>query len=191
MKRCIDILLACVLATAVAPIMLVVALLVLVTMGWPVFFAQARAGRHERTIRVIKFRTMCPGSDTDAVRVTPLGRALRATSLDELPSLWLVFVGDMSLVGPRPLPIEYLPLYSKRQRTRHRVRPGLTGWSQVNGRNILTWEDRLEMDAWYAEHRSLWLDMRILLRTIPVVISMRGVRHPGQVTMHPFTGEGS
>jgi lipopolysaccharide/colanic/teichoic acid biosynthesis glycosyltransferase len=125
----------------------------------------------------------------DAERLTPFGHWLRSTSLDELPSLWNVLTGDMALVGPRPLLPEYLPLYNLRQARRHEVRPGVTGWAQINGRNTVDWAERLEMDVWYVEHQSLWLDVRILLRTVGTVLSRRGVTQPGHVTMEPFRGQ--
>ncbi len=149
---------------------------------------------HGRPFQLLKFRTMTDSRDTagnllpDEVRMTRFGKFLRSSSLDELPELWNVLRGDMSLVGPRPLLTEYLPLYSARQARRHEVKPGLTGWAQVNGRNALTWEDRLEMDVWYVENRSWLLDLKIILKTIKIVLRREGVNHPGSATMEKFRG---
>lgn len=194
MKRALDVAAAAAGLLVLSPVLLLVALAVRVNLGSPVFFRQARPGLHGRTFRLVKFRTMRDAADRhgrplpDAERLTPFGRFLRASSLDELPELWNVLRGDMSLVGPRPLLTEYLPLYSPRQARRHEVRPGLTGWAQVNGRNALGWKDRLELDVWYVEHRSLALDVRILLRTVGTVFARRGISHAGHVTMEPFRG---
>ncbi|MBK8166442.1 MAG: sugar transferase [bacterium] len=174
----------------------VIALLVRLNMGAPVLFVQRRPGYHGRPFRLVKFRTMTgergPDGDLlpDGARLTGFGRWLRATSLDELPELWNVLRGDMSLVGPRPLLMEYLPLYSPRQARRHEVRPGLTGWSQVNGRNAVDWTTRLEMDVWYVDHRSLWLDLRIIARTVGLVLRREGIHQAGQATMDAFRGNG-
>lgn len=163
-------------------------------LGSPVFFCQMRPGLHGRPFRMIKFRTMTDarGSDgrllPDADRLTAFGRFLRASSLDELPELWNVLKGDMSLVGPRPLLVEYLPLYSRVQARRHDVRPGITGWAQVNGRNALSWDRKLELDVWYVDKRSLWLDFRILWLTLRKVLARDGISAPGEATMPRFTG---
>ncbi|MDF3887829.1 sugar transferase [Cupriavidus basilensis] len=163
-------------------------------LGCPAFFYQMRPGLHGKPFKMIKFRTMTDarGQDgellSDAARLTPFGHFLRSTSLDELPELWNVLKGDMSLVGPRPLLMEYLPLYSPEQSRRHDVRPGITGWAQVNGRNALTWDEKFELDVWYASHRSLWLDIRILWLTVRKVLAREGISAPGEATMAAFTG---
>jgi len=166
-----------------------------VRLGSPVFFRQTRPGLHGKPFQMVKFRTMTDqrGLDgsllSDAERITPLGRFLRATSLDELPELWNVLKGDMSLVGPRPLLMEYLPLYSQAQARRHDVRPGITGWAQVNGRNALSWEEKFELDVWYVENRTTWLDLKILWMTVWKVLGREGVSAPGEATMSKFTGK--
>jgi lipopolysaccharide/colanic/teichoic acid biosynthesis glycosyltransferase len=137
---------------------------------------------------MIKFRTMTSGKEADAGRITPLGHFLRSTSLDELPELWNVLKGDMSLVGPRPLLVEYLPLYDTRQRRRHDVRPGITGWAQVNGRNLLSWDEKFELDVWYVENQSFGLDLRILLMTVLTIIRRDGIHAQGEATMPSFNG---
>jgi lipopolysaccharide/colanic/teichoic acid biosynthesis glycosyltransferase len=194
MKRALDVIVA---ATALLFLALPLALLacrVRVALGTPVLFRQVRPGRHGRLFKLAKFRTMTDERDAsggllpDASRLTPFGRWLRATSLDELPSLWNVLKGDMSLVGPRPLLVEYLPLYSSEQARRHDVRPGITGWAQVNGRNALTWEQKFELDVWYVDHRSFWLDLRILLMTVRKVFVREGISARGEATMPRFTG---
>jgi lipopolysaccharide/colanic/teichoic acid biosynthesis glycosyltransferase len=163
-------------------------------LGRPVFFIQVRAGIHGKPFKMVKFRTMTDerGLDgillPDAVRLTPLGRFLRSTSLDELPELWNVLKGEMSLVGPRPLLMEYLPLFSPEQARRHEVRPGITGWAQINGRNAISWEEKFSMDVWYVNHQSFWLDLRIFLLTIWKVIRREGISAAGEATMAPFTG---
>ncbi|KAA0014692.1 sugar transferase [Billgrantia pellis] len=194
MKRLFDIGVALPALMLLAPIMATVALLVRWRLGAPVLFRQTRPGRHGRPFEMIKFRTMRDASDRDghplpdAARLTPLGKWLRATSLDELPELWNVLKGDMSLVGPRPLLMEYLPLYTPRQARRHEVRPGVTGWAQVNGRNALTWEQKFELDVWYVDNRSMWLDLRILLLTVRKVLVREGIAHDGDVAMPRFRG---
>ena len=160
----------------------------------PVFFTQMRPGLQGKPFLMVKFRTMTDarGPDgallPDADRLTPFGRFLRATSLDELPELWNVLKGDMSLVGPRPLLMEYLPLYSPGQARRHEVRPGITGWAQVNGRNAIGWEDKFTLDVWYVDHRSLWLDIKILWLTVKKVLVREGISADGEATMGRFTG---
>ena len=176
--------------------MLLLALLIRWKMGPPALFRQQRPGRDGRPFILYKFRTMkdANGPDgqplPDAERLTPLGEFVRRSSLDELPQLLNVLRGDMSLVGPRPLLMEYLPLYSARQARRHEVRPGITGWAQVNGRNALGWPEKLEMDAWYVENRSFLLDMKILLLTVGRVVSRSGISQPGAATMEKFRGDG-
>ncbi|MCE8019001.1 sugar transferase [Halomonas sp. MCCC 1A11036] len=194
MKRLFDIVLSLVALVLLSPVLLVVALLVRLRLGSPVLFRQPRPGLHGRPFEMVKFRTMRDAVDRDgnplpdAARLTPLGRRLRAASLDELPELWNVLRGDMSLVGPRPLLVEYLPLYTPRQARRHEVRPGVTGWAQVNGRNALSWEQKFELDVWYVDNRSLWLDLRILLLTVKRVLTREGIAHDGDVAMPRFRG---
>jgi lipopolysaccharide/colanic/teichoic acid biosynthesis glycosyltransferase len=197
LKRTLDVVVAaCLLILFAIPILLI-ALVLLLTQGRPVLLRQRRPGYLEKPFVLIKFRTMAPdpneleAKDThtpDSDRLTPFGRWLRATSLDELPTLWNVLRGDMSLVGPRPLLMHYLPLYNAEQRKRHLVRPGVTGWAQVNGRNAVPWEERLRMDVWYVENRSLWLDLKILVRTPFKTVAREGVAAPGEATSDPFRG---
>jgi lipopolysaccharide/colanic/teichoic acid biosynthesis glycosyltransferase len=195
-KRPTDILLSALGLVVLAPVMAAVAAAVAVALGRPVFFRQERPGLHGEPFRLIKFRTMLDAVDSDgnplddARRLTRFGRFLRASSLDELPELWNVLRGDMSLVGPRPLLMRYLPLYSSEQARRHDVRPGLTGWSQVNGRNSLSWPDKLALDVWYVDHRSFGLDLKILLMTVAKVVSRSGIAAEGSETMPEFRGEG-
>ena len=194
MKRFFDIVIA-----ALALLLLAIPLLVLIwqvrrKLGSPVFFRQTRPGLDGRPFQMVKFRTMTDahGPDgqlqPDADRLTPFGRFLRSTSLDELPELFNVLKGDMSLVGPRPLLMEYLPLYSPAQRRRHEVRPGITGWAQVNGRNALSWEEKFKLDVWYVDHCSLWLDIKILWLTVRKVLVREGISADGEATMSKFTG---
>lgn len=195
-KRLIDALAAAVLLVVLVPLLGVVAFAVKLDMGSPVLFRQRRCGRNGGLFQLLKFRTMTTASghrelSSDAERVTALGRTLRSTSLDELPSLWNVLKGDMSLVGPRPLLPEYLPLYTSEQARRHEVRPGITGWAQVNGRNALSWEKRFELDVWYVDNMSLWLDLRILALTVIKVFRREGISQPGHATMEPFRGTAS
>lgn len=191
-KRIIDFAAAAVLVLLLAPLMLLVAVAITCTMGRPVVFRQQRPGLGGRLFGIYKFRTMTQarGADgellPDAQRLTRLGRFLRASSLDELPELLNVLKGEMSLVGPRPLRPEYLDRYSPRQARRHEVRPGITGWAQVNGRNAIAWGEKLELDVWYVEHQSLWLDLRILLRTIVTVVRREGITSQGAATAAPF-----
>ena len=166
----------------------VVALVVRVTMGSPVLYVAPRAGRGGRVFGFWKFRTMRPGPGTDAERLTRAGRIIRATSLDEIPQLFHVLSGKMSLIGPRPLPAVYLPRYSAEQARRHEVRPGITGWAQVNGRNALSWEEKFRLDVWYVDHRSMALDCRILLLTAAKVLKRDGINHPEYDTMCEFKG---
>lgn len=193
-KRPTDILLSAIGLAVLAPVLAAVAVAVAVALGRPVFFRQVRPGFHGEPFRLIKFRTMLDSVDADgqplddAQRLTRFGRFLRASSLDELPELWNVLTGDMSLVGPRPLLMRYLPRYSPEQARRHDVRPGLTGWSQVNGRNALSWPDKLALDVWYVDHRSFRLDFRILLMTVAKVVSRSGIAAAGSETMPEFLG---
>ena len=176
--------------------LLVLAVLVRLKLGAPVLFRQQRPGRDGKPFEILKFRTMTDRRDADgellpdAERLTPFGRALRRTSLDELPELWNVVRGEMSLVGPRPLLMEYLPLYTPTQARRHEERPGITGWSQVNGRNATDWETRLQQDVWYVDNRNLALDFRILLMTVGKVLGAKDVSQEGQATKERFTGTG-
>jgi sugar transferase EpsL len=193
MKRAVDFLVASIGVLLLSPLFAVIALCVQLTMGSPVFFRQTRPGLGGRPFTLLKFRTMkVEQADAEALpdgeRLTPLGRVLRRTSLDELPELINVVRGDMSLVGPRPLLMEYLPLYNPEQARRHEVRPGITGWAQVNGRNGIDWEEKFKLDLWYVEHRSFMLDLRILWMTVEGVISARGISHPGHATMERFRG---
>jgi lipopolysaccharide/colanic/teichoic acid biosynthesis glycosyltransferase len=192
MKRLLDIMFSAVALIAVSPVMLIVAVLVYVKLGSPVLFRQKRAGLHGRSFLMIKFRSMravgAHGALSDAERLTPFGEKLRATSLDELPELWNVLLGDMSLVGPRPLLLEYLPLYSPKQRRRHEVRPGITGWAQVNGRNAISWPEKFALDVWYVDNRSLVLDFKIILVTIRKVFLREGVTAKNSVAAERFKG---
>lgn len=188
MKRCFDIAISIVLGVVLLPLYAFIALMIVLLNGRPVMFFQDRPGIHGDLFCLYKFRTMVEGKTPDGDRLTELGRLLRRLSLDELPQLWNVLLGDMSLVGPRPLLKHYLPLYSDRQSRRHEIRPGVTGWAQINGRNIASWEDRLEMDVWYVEHHSFALDLRIILQTVFKVISGDGVNAKGKVAVGPFKG---
>ena len=197
MKRLFDVVVsACALLVLALPL-LVVIWMVRRKLGSPVFFTQVRPGMHGKPFKMVKFRSMTSERGTDgellpdAVRLTPFGRFLRSTSLDELPELWNVLKGDMSLVGPRPLLMEYLPLYSPEQARRHEVRPGITGWAQVNGRNTISWEDKFKLDVWYVDHCSLWLDIKILWLTVKKVLVREGISAAGEATMGKFTGSKS
>jgi lipopolysaccharide/colanic/teichoic acid biosynthesis glycosyltransferase len=176
------------------PIYLIVSLLVLINLGLPIFFKQPRPGINGKVFYIYKFRTMTNEYDknqnllADMDRITKFGQFLRSTSLDEFPGLWSVLKGDMSLIGPRPLLVEYLPLYSKHQARRHEVRPGMTGWAQVNGRNTISWDEKFEMDIWYVDNYSFLLDIKILLLTIKKVIMRDGISHNNHVTMEKFKG---
>ncbi|MDI1244690.1 MAG: sugar transferase [Rhodoferax sp.] len=197
MKRLFDLL-----AASLALLVLTLPLLALAwqirrKLGSPVLFRQVRPGLHGQPFTMVKFRTMTDecGPDgallPDAQRLPPFGRFLRSSSLDELPELWNVLKGDMSLVGPRPLLMEYLPLYTPEQARRHAVRPGITGWAQVNGRNAISWADKFALDVWYVDHRSLWLDVQILWRTVRKVLVRDGISAAGEATMPKFTGTNS
>ncbi len=177
-----------------SPVLLLLAVLVRVKIGSPVFFTQTRPGLHGQPFQMIKFRTMtnaCREDGSllpDVERLTRFCRFLRSTSLDELPELWNVLKGEMSLVGPRPLLMEYLPLYSPEQARRHEVKPGITGWAQVNGRNAISWEDKFQLDVWYVDHQSFWLDLKILLLTIKNVIYRQDINAAGDTAMPLFQG---
>jgi lipopolysaccharide/colanic/teichoic acid biosynthesis glycosyltransferase len=195
-KRALDVLVAAIALVLLSPLLALVWILVRLRMGSPALFRQTRPGRHGRPFELVKFRTMTDTRDADgarlpdAQRLTALGRWLRRTSLDELPELLNVLQGDMSLVGPRPLLTEYLPRYSPEQARRHEVRPGITGWAQVNGRNTVSWPDKFAYDVWYVDHRSTRLDLQILWRTVAQVVSGHGVSADGHATMEPFRGNG-
>ena len=194
MKRVCDIFLASLALILFSLPLFFLFFLIKIKLGGPVFFHQVRPGLNGRLFEMIKFRTMTDerGADgkllPDAVRLTPFGRFLRSTSLDELPELWNVLKGDMSLVGPRPLLVEYLTLYTPDQARRHEVRPGVTGWAQVNGRNAISWEEKFELDVWYVDHQSLWLDVKILWLTVKKVLVRDGISAAGEATMSKFTG---
>ena len=193
-KRLFDILIASIALILLSPVYFIVARKVKKNLGSPVLFRQVRPGLHGKPFEMIKFRTMKDAVDTegnplpDSERLTPFGKMLRATSLDEMPELWNVIKGDMSIVGPRPLLMEYLPLYNEEQAKRHNVRPGITGHAQVNGRNAISWEKKFELDTWYVEHQSLWLDFKIMLKTVKKVIAKDDISAEGEVTMTKFTG---
>jgi sugar transferase EpsL len=193
-KRALDLLVAVPLLVLLAPLMALIALVVRVTLGRPVLFRQVRPGLHGQPFTLVKFRTMRVDVDhegrprPDAERLTRVGRLLRGASLDELPELWNVVRGDMSLVGPRPLLIQYLDRYSPEQARRHDVRPGITGWAVVNGRNAISWEEKFALDVWYVDHRSFWLDVRILARTVAAILSGKGINTPGLATNEEFQG---
>jgi lipopolysaccharide/colanic/teichoic acid biosynthesis glycosyltransferase len=193
MKRVLDVLLSAVALLLLSPLLLGLAAAVRFALGSPILFRQSRPGLHGHPFSLYKFRSLLDdptGTRSDQERLTRFGALLRRTSLDELPELWNVLRGDMSLVGPRPLLLEYLPLYTAEQARRHDVRPGLTGWAQVNGRNAISWEEKFRLDLWYVEHRSLWLDLRILALTLRRVIAGEGISEPGQATATPFRGSG-
>lgn len=194
LKRIIDITIASTALILLSPVYLIVAHKVKKNLGSPVLFRQVRPGLHGKPFEMIKFRTMKDALDDngnplpDSERLTPFGKMLRATSLDEMPELWNVIKGDMSIVGPRPLLMEYLPLYNQEQAKRHNVRPGITGYAQVNGRNAISWEKKFELDTWYVENHSLWLDFKIMLKTIKKVIAKDDISAEGEATMTKFTG---
>ncbi|KAA8732074.1 sugar transferase [Acinetobacter qingfengensis] len=194
MKRCLDIVISGTALVLLSPVYAVVAYKVKKNLGSPVLFRQQRPGLHGQPFEMIKFRTMKDAVDAqghplpDSERLTAFGKMLRATSLDELPELWNVLKGEMSIVGPRPLLMEYLPLYNAEQAKRHDVRPGITGYAQVNGRNAISWDKKFQLDTWYIEHQSLWLDFKIMLKTVKKVISKDDIHAEGEVTMSKFTG---
>jgi sugar transferase EpsL len=194
-KRLFDIVVAALLLLVFSPLLLVIAVVVLIALGWPVFFTQVRPGWHAKAFTIYKFRTMgppfAPGAEllNEQQRLTRIGRTLRSLSLDELPELFNVLKGDMSLVGPRPLLTMYLDRYSPEQVRRHDVRPGITGWAQVNGRNAMSWDRKFELDVYYVDHHSLRFDLAILLRTLRQVLSHSGISEPGEVTSSEFRGQ--
>ncbi len=193
-KRIFDIVIACMLLIVLSPIIFLVALLVRCNLGSPIFFRQNRPGLHGEIFQMIKFRTMLEITDSngeimgDACRITQLGKFLRSCSLDELPELWNVIKGDMSLVGPRPLLVEYLPLYNETQKRRHELKPGITGLTQINGRNALAWNEKFDLDVWYVDNHSLWLDVKILLLTVKKVLIREGITSEGSITAEKFGG---
>lgn len=197
MKRFFDIIFSCLALLLFAVPLLALAVIVRVKLGSPLFFQQIRPGLNGRPFKMLKFRSMTNECDLngnllpDEKRLVPFGRFLRASSLDELPELWNVLKGDMSLVGPRPLLLEYLPLYSPDQARRHEVRPGITGWAQVKGRNALSWEEKFTLDVWYVDNSSMWLDIKILFMTVHKVLVREGISASGEATMPRFTGNPS
>lgn len=194
LKRLMDITISTLALAGLSPVLAVVALVVRQRLGSPILFRQVRPGRAGKPFEMIKFRTMRDAVDadgeplSDAERLTPFGRFLRSTSLDELPGLWNVLKGDMSLVGPRPLLVEYLPLYTPEQARRHDVRPGVTGWAQVNGRNAISWDDKFRLDVWYVDHLNLLLDLKILFLTVLKVLNRDGISAAGSATAEKFAG---
>ncbi|OTG86693.1 sugar transferase [Acinetobacter sp. ANC 4558] len=194
MKRFLDVVIASTALIVLSPLYVFVAYKVKKNLGSPVLFRQARPGLNGQPFEMVKFRTMKDAIDAqgnplpDRERLTAFGKMLRATSLDEMPELWNVIKGDMSIVGPRPLLMEYLPLYNTEQAKRHDVRPGMTGHAQINGRNAISWEEKFKLDTWYVEHRSLWLDFKIMLKTVKKVIAKDDISAEGEVTMTKFTG---
>lgn len=192
LKRLLDVAGSSLGLIVLSPLMAAIYCIVRMRMGCPVFFCQQRPGLHGKPFLMVKYRTMLDAKDqhgqplSDAVRLTRLGKFLRSTSLDELPELWNVLKGEMSLVGPRPLLMEYLPRYSERQARRHEMKPGITGWAQVNGRNAIGWDDRFELDVWYVENQSFWLDLKILFMTVWKVLRRHGISQEGQATMEKF-----
>jgi len=193
-KRLFDIILAAMLIILFLPIYIIVSFLILLKMGSPILFRQKRPGLHEKIFSIYKFRTMTNEKDEngnllpDAQRLVGVGKFIRSTSLDELPQIFNVLKGDMSFVGPRPLLIEYLPRYNNQQKKRHDVKPGITGWAQVNGRNAISWEQKFEYDVWYVEHQSFWLDMKILWMTFLKVVKRSDISSDTAVTMEKFEG---
>lgn len=194
LKRIMDIIISLTTLIVFSPLMIILAILIYFKLGSPVIFTQKRVGKNNKIFKMFKFRTMTDGKDKngnllpDNVRLTSFGKILRSTSLDELPELINILKGDMSIIGPRPLLVEYIPLYNERQRKRHTVLPGLTGWAQVNGRNSITWRDKFELDVWYIENWSLLLDLKILFLTVFKVFKREGISQDGNVTMERFTG---
>ena len=194
LKRILDVVIASTALVLLSPVYALVAYKVKKNLGSPVLFRQTRPGLYGQPFEMIKFRSMKDALDTagnplpDSERLTPFGKMLRATSLDEMPELWNVIKGDMSIVGPRPLLMEYLPLYNSEQAKRHEVRPGITGYAQVNGRNAISWEKKFELDTWYVNNHSLWLDFKIMLKTVKKVIAKDDISADGEATMIKFTG---
>ena len=194
MKRVFDVLVSIIALLVLSPVFLLIALMVFWQLGIPVFFIQNRPGLHGKPFRIIKFKTMLDVRTKkgellpDAERLTRFGHILRKTSLDELPELWNVLKGDMSFVGPRPLLMEYLPLYTSEQARRHEVKPGITGWAQINGRNTIDWDEKFRLDVWYVDHQSFWLDLKIILLTVVKVFRSEGINFSGHATMKRFRG---
>lgn len=197
LKRLIDITASGAALVVLSPVLAVIAYKIKKNLGSPILFKQTRPGLNGKPFEMIKFRTMKDATDKngnllpDSDRLTPFGQKLRSTSLDELPELWNVLKGDMSLVGPRPLLMEYLPLYNREQARRHNVRPGVTGYAQVNGRNAISWEQKFALDTWYVDNQSLWLDIKILTKTVKQVLIKDGISAVGEATMSKFTGSES
>ena len=193
-KRLFDIIIALLALIIFSPVIVITAYLIRKRLGSSVLFRQVRPGLNGKPFEIVKFRSMRDAVDSqgntlpDSERLTPFGEKLRSSSLDELPGLWNVLKGDMSLVGPRPLLVEYLPLYNQEQAKRHNVRPGITGWAQVNGRNAISWEEKFKLDVWYVENQSFWLDIKILLLTVKKVFVKEGISADGHVTIEPFKG---
>ncbi len=193
-KRAFDFTVALIGLIVLSPVLLIIAYLIRKNLGSPVLFRQVRPGKDGAPFEMVKFRSMKDAVDKDGKplpdneRLTPFGKTLRSTSLDELPELWNVLKGDMSLVGPRPLLMSYLPLYNKEQYRRHDVRPGVTGWAQVNGRNAISWEEKFKLDVWYVDNRSFWLDIKILFLTVKKVFIREGISAQGEATMNMFEG---
>lgn len=185
-KRVCDFATVIVTAPIWVPLLLIASFAVKIKLGSPILFRQQRAGKGGKVFTILKLRTMVDGDGEDEERITPLGRFLRKTSLDELPQMINVLRGEMSIVGPRPLLVEYLPHYSKEQFRRHEVKPGITGWAQINGRNAITWEERFKLDIWYVDHASLWLDLKIVLKTFASVINGKGATTEDGKTMSKF-----
>jgi lipopolysaccharide/colanic/teichoic acid biosynthesis glycosyltransferase len=193
-KRLFDLIVSGIVLLLLSPIFLILAILLIFAQGWPVIFTQQRPGYRGNPFRIYKFRTMRqprPGEESvasDKSRLTGIGRFLRSLSLDELPELWNIFTGDMSFVGPRPLLMQYLPLYNPEQKRRHDVLPGLTGWAQINGRNAITWEEKFALDVWYVDHQSFWLDMKIILLTAWKTLRREGITQEGEATAREWKG---
>lgn len=193
-KRFFDISVSLIALILLSPLILIIGIKVSSNLGKPILFNQLRPGLNGKIFSITKFRSMRDSNDDkgnplpDYERLTPFGKKLRDTSLDELPGLWNVFIGNMSLVGPRPLLVEYLPLYSNEQIKRHDVKPGITGWAQINGRNAISWEEKFKLDVWYVDNQSFWLDIKILLLTVKKVFLKDGISAEGEATMHKFTG---
>ena len=194
LKRLLDIIIASIALILLSPLYFYVAHKVKKNLGSPVLFRQVRPGLHGKPFEMIKFRSMKDAVDAqgnllpDSERLTPFGKMLRSSSLDEMPELWNVIKGDMSIVGPRPLLMEYLPLYNQEQAKRHLVRPGMTGHAQVNGRNAISWEEKFKLDTWYVENQSVWLDFKIMLKTVKKVLAKDDINEAGEATMSKFTG---
>ena len=195
LKRTIDIVLSLIGLSVLLPLLIIIFIMIVIFLGRPIFFRQLRPGLYGYPFELIKFRTMLNEKDSDGImrsdslRITRFGRFLRSTSLDELPELWNVLKGDMSLVGPRPLLMEYLSLYSQEQLRRHEVRPGITGWAQINGRNVISWQDKFKYDIWYVDNNSILLDMKILFITIKKVVLRENISAKNEVTMYKFKGD--